>query len=386
MATFTTTVLPDTGHQHQLMTQSTHDKKKCTSASCCSPSRLWKSIQQFLSHQDKQGLEKLCQDEEKQTHVLRVLLTSRYHNDPARYGASNKHLVLNLSDKMVGASVDNTALSLSNTIKRRKLVYEKFGKPLTDLNALQLAILYRNEDIVLYLLDLMHQHATTKEFNSFIHHQCGKQISSLHLAGFLALPKVVDKLLSFGMDPQLKNGRMKTPLDCTDHLDCRQLLENAIDSLNPPPPLNVITTAMTDSDSEMDSIAPTTPTEMNLIDLDVNENEMIMVSPPPPPTTTTTPPPLMAITDLLVMNVASEKGKDELTSLNDEQQQKRQSSTTVNAKTFDLDLTDTWMMDVLDDDDYNHQTIVNKPSGFDWLTPIALNDTWFMVKEKNNNN
>ncbi|CAO3607997.1 unnamed protein product [Cunninghamella blakesleeana] len=375
----TTTMNPSDMNQQA----STHDKKKCTSASCCSPSRLWKSIQQFLSQQDKEGLMALCQDEEKQVHVLRVLLTSRYHNDPARYGASNKHLVLNLADKMSGANTtDNTALNLSNTIKRRKLVYERFGKPLTDLNALQLAILYRNEEVVLALLDVMVHHATKKEFHSFLSHQCGKQISSLHLAGFLALPKVVEKLLSFGMDPQLKNGRMKTPLDCTDHSDCRQLLELA---MLPPPSLDE-TMILSDSESESMS-CPTTPTvEMNLIDLDVLVTPFVMENEERN----------ISSTPIVLM----EKGNDldlsdtwmmsDVIDLNENQVMKKSSfglnldltdtwmmyMSKNKSMTIDLDLTDTWIMNTFMNDHY--QIMMKHVYDVDWLTSIALNDTWLM--------
>ncbi|CAO3608449.1 unnamed protein product [Cunninghamella echinulata] len=353
----TLTVLPDTGHHQASASASTHDKKKCTSASCCSPSRLWKSIQQFIHQQDDQAFMKLCQDEEKKSHVLRVLLTSRYHNDPARYGASNKHLVLQLSDCMVPTTdMDgngshqqlNSALYHSNNIKRRKLVYEKFGKSLTDLNALQLAILYRQEEMICYLLDHVSTYATSKEFHSFLHHQCGKQISSLHLAAFLGLPKVVDKLLNFGLSPNLKNDRLKTPLDCTDHAECRQLLDLA---LKPTPALVMVS-------SKDEVVKEDVEDNLILTSTTVDEEEKVMA------TTIVDRPPSSSlgntIVDRQVMDSSPppQKGNnmlDKATFVSPLGVTTKQLSAPVLDLGWVTDLNDTWIMDMWDHD--NHLSI-----------------------------
>ncbi|KAI9300083.1 hypothetical protein BJ944DRAFT_244537 [Cunninghamella echinulata] len=352
----TLTVLPDTGHHQASASASTHDKKKCTSASCCSPSRLWKSIQQFIHQQDDQAFMNLCQDEEKKGHVLRVLLTSRYHNDPARYGASNKHLVLQLSDCMVPTTeMDgngshqqlNSALYHSNNIKRRKLVYEKFGKSLTDLNALQLAILYRQEEMICYLLDHVSTYASSKEFHSFLHHQCGKQISSLHLAAFLGLPKVVDKLLNFGLSPNLKNDRLKTPLDCTDHVECRQLLELALKPAPAPAPVIVSSKDEAVKENVEDNLILTT----TAVDEGKKATAITIIDHPSPLCHT--------IMDRQAMNSPPpQKGNnmlDKATFVSPLGVATKQLSTPVLDLGWVIDLNDTWIMDAWDCD--NHPSL-----------------------------
>ncbi|ORZ18027.1 hypothetical protein BCR42DRAFT_244291 [Absidia repens] len=236
----TLTLLPDTGHQQQQQQQYGHHhaKKKCTSATCCSPSRIWKSIQQLIGENNKQDLIKLCQDPNKAVHVLRVLLTSRLTNDASLYPASNKHRVIQLV-------ADGSTPGMS-PLQFRATVNATFGKTATDLNALQLALFHRNEGIACYLLQLIRQHASDKDMGLFVNHLWGKRNGSLHLACFLGMPRVVQLLLEMGVSPDAVNGKLKTPLDCCSPgsmggggdgacqqqqpsiLDCRTLIEQAL--------------------------------------------------------------------------------------------------------------------------------------------------------------
>jgi hypothetical protein len=219
----TLTLLPDTGHNHHSSQGPHHAKQKCTSTTCCSPSRLWKSIQQLIAAHDKQGLIQLCQDPTKSSHVLSVLLSSRLTNDASLYPASNKHRVLNLA-----------TLGEKTTPLYRAKVTTLFGKSATDLNALQLALFHRQEGIACYLLQLIRQHAPEKDRSLFVNHLWGARNGSLHLACFLDMPRVVQLLLDMGVSPDAVNGKLKTPLDCcNDHdsasaLDCRTLVEQAL--------------------------------------------------------------------------------------------------------------------------------------------------------------
>ncbi|KAI8339156.1 hypothetical protein BC941DRAFT_329064, partial [Chlamydoabsidia padenii] len=169
-----------------------HAKQKCTSATCCSPSRLWRSIQQLIGQNNKQDLIKLCQDPNRSTHVLQVLLSSRLTNDASLYPASHKHRVIQLPVE----------------------AHATLGKPGTDLNALQLALFHRHEGIAFYLLRLIRQHATEKERTLFVNHLWGTRNGSLHLACYLEMPRVVKLLLEMGVKPDATNGKLKVPLNC----------------------------------------------------------------------------------------------------------------------------------------------------------------------------
>ncbi|CAO3598642.1 unnamed protein product [Absidia cylindrospora] len=268
----TLTLLPDTGHQQQQYGHH-HAKKKCTSATCCSPSRIWKSIQQLIGENNKQDLIKLCQDPNKATHVLRVLLTSRLTNDASLYPASNKHRVIQLVD-------DGSSSSGMSPLHFRATVNATFGKKATDLNALQLALFHRNEGIACYLLQLVRQHASDKDIGLFVNHLWGTRNGSLHLACFLGMPRVVQLLLEMGVSPDAVNGKLKTPLDCCSLdsmggasqqqpsiLDCRTLIEQAllikhgkkmsVDSSSPSPSTGVGVVAPTPEQKSGDDTATT---------------------------------------------------------------------------------------------------------------------------------
>ncbi|ORZ24116.1 ankyrin repeat-containing domain protein [Absidia repens] len=237
----TVTLLPGTGHHPSQEPSSRfnnnglhHAKQKCTSATCCSPSRIWRSIQQFIGEGNKQDLIKLCQDPNRSSHVLRVLLTSRLTNDASLYPASNKHRVVQLST--------DDSCGISSLLFRSK-VNATFGKSATDLNALQLALFHRQEGIAYYLLQLVRQHASDKETGLFVNHLWGTRNGSLHLACFLGMPRVVQLLLEMGVVPDAVNGKLKMPLDCclamensgrqsASLMDCRTLIERALDIKN----------------------------------------------------------------------------------------------------------------------------------------------------------
>lgn len=191
------TVALSNGTEHRHATPS-HAKQKCTSATCCSPSRLWRSVQLVIGENNQQGLLKLCQDPVRGPHVLDVVLTQRLANDASLYLASNKHRVLRLDP-------DGVAL---------------FGKSATDLNALQVALFHRHEDVACTLLELVRDHAVARDRQLFVTHTWGKRNDSLALACYLGMSKVVKLLLDMGLKPH------GVPSQCA--MECRSLVEQAL--------------------------------------------------------------------------------------------------------------------------------------------------------------
>ncbi|ORX51617.1 hypothetical protein DM01DRAFT_1275517, partial [Hesseltinella vesiculosa] len=170
----------------------------CTSATCCSPARLWRSIQTLIANKNKQDLMKLCQDGDKAGHVLRVVLSSRLSNDASRYPASHKHRVLQLP------TTDNSPAQSA----------AKLGRSVSDLNALQLAMFHGQEAMAMYLVQWVHQQASAKETAQFLNHLWGHRNNSLHLACFLGMPRLAKLLLDLGVPVDAVNGKLKTPFDC----------------------------------------------------------------------------------------------------------------------------------------------------------------------------
>ncbi|SAL96666.1 hypothetical protein [Absidia glauca] len=195
------------GTEHRHATPN-HAKQKCTSATCCSPSRIWRSVQLLIGENNQQGLFDLCHDPVRGPHVLDVVVSSRLANNPALYLASNKHRVLRLDP-------DGVAL---------------FGKSATDLNALQMALFYRHEEVACVLLELVRDHAVARDRRLFVTHTWGKRNDSLALACYLGMAKVVKLLLEMGVKPQ------EVPLQCA--VECRSLVEQALPTRTPPCPIS----------------------------------------------------------------------------------------------------------------------------------------------------
>lgn len=182
------------GHQHE--------SKKCTSASCCSIHKIWKAIQNIIATGDKQAWKQLSQDPDRIAHVKHALLSSRAHNDAGMYPASHKHKVLQF-DKHLRAEAIRC-----------------FGKAVTDLNALQVALFHRNEAMACSLVAFLRQHAEPGELQSFLNHVWGERNTSLHLACFYGMPRLVRMLLDIGVSPDMVNARQLKPADCCKHSGC----------------------------------------------------------------------------------------------------------------------------------------------------------------------
>lgn len=180
-------------------------KKPCTSASCCSPSRLWRNIQLLINGNQREEFRKLVSDTNKLPHIVRVLLTQRLsnNNNNSRYGKS--------------VPID------------QRLV-DKFGKTLSatanDVNALELALLQRHDHIAYAILIVLKKNTTPAEVKQFLNHQWGKEkLTALHLAAFWGMSKLVRLLLDLGADPFVQNHLELRPIDCTTHSDTINILK-----------------------------------------------------------------------------------------------------------------------------------------------------------------
>lgn len=196
------------GHQHE--------SKKCTSASCCSIHKIWKAIQNIVATGDRQAWKQLSQDPDRIAHVKHALLSSRAHNDAGMYPASHKHKVLQFDKQL------------------RTEAIRHFGKAVTDLNALQVALFHRNEAMACSIVAFLRQHAEPTELHSFLNHVWGERNTSLHLACFYGMPRLVRMLLDIGVSPDTVNARQLKPADCCKHPGCLASLELKATTTAPP--------------------------------------------------------------------------------------------------------------------------------------------------------
>ncbi|KAI9257758.1 hypothetical protein EDC94DRAFT_641473 [Helicostylum pulchrum] len=169
--------------------------KGCNSSSCCSPAKLWRTMQTLIKDNNRKGLVDFFKDSRIE-HIVRVALTSRISNDSSMLPPSQRHKLVKMPP--------TKAMDSSRYL----------GKSLSDLNSLQLALISSSEAMVLQLLGQLRQHATALELKQFVNHVYGQGNSSLHLAVFLKRYQVVKVLLEMGCKPDHVNARDKNALDC----------------------------------------------------------------------------------------------------------------------------------------------------------------------------
>ncbi|KAI7857214.1 hypothetical protein BDC45DRAFT_44158 [Circinella umbellata] len=208
-ATTTTTTITTTNTITSIPRNHGGQHKKCNPTTCCSPSKIWRAIQTAIATDDKEGLTLMFKSQERIPHIKNVLVKERNINDASALPPSHKHRVLQF-DKTV-----------------RLNATKKFGKSVTDLNGLQVALFYGREDIACQLLHFLRQHASPAELNSFLGHVWGKGNSSLHLACFHGMPRLVQLLLEMGADPHVTNAYHFKPADCCKDPGCLAVLEKA---------------------------------------------------------------------------------------------------------------------------------------------------------------
>lgn len=167
--------------------------KGCNSSSCCSPAKLWRTIQTLIKENDKRGLIEFFKDARLE-HIVRVALTSRISNDASMFPASQQHKLVKIHDNP------------------KSTFY--LGKSFTDLNSLQLALISSSESMVLLLLSLLKSHATSQELKVFVNHIYGQGNTSLHLAVFLKRFQVVKVLMELGCKLNHLNAKNKNAVDC----------------------------------------------------------------------------------------------------------------------------------------------------------------------------
>lgn len=189
--------------------------KGCNSSSCCSPAKLWRTIQTLIKENDKRGLVAFFKEDPRREHIIRVALTSRISNDATMFPPSQQHKLVHIKD----------------TDRKKSLLY--LGKSCTDLNSLQLALISSSESTVLCLLSLLKSsHATPQDLKVFVNHIYGQGNSSLHLAVFLKRYEVAKVLIELGCKIDHLNAKHKSALDC-----CYYANDQMIALFAPPPPL-----------------------------------------------------------------------------------------------------------------------------------------------------
>ncbi|KAI9317572.1 ankyrin repeat-containing domain protein [Dichotomocladium elegans] len=192
---------------HQAHRPQQQHQQQCGSASCCSPLRIWRTVQIFIQEDNKDDFIRLC--ERTPTDVMvRVLLNSRVSNNPTLYSPSQKSRVIQFSPTV------------------RQEAVRKFGKSATDLNAVQLALLTHSHksSLALTLLTVLKQHATPAESRLFVNHVWGQGNTTLHLACFFNLPHLVRLLLDMGANPTARNIRMFSPVDLATGEECLAMM------------------------------------------------------------------------------------------------------------------------------------------------------------------
>lgn len=178
--------------------------KGCNSSSCCSPAKLWRTMQTLIKENDKGGLIRFFKDARLE-HIVRVALTSRISNDASMFPASQQHKLIKIVHPLSSFYL---------------------GKSFTDLNALQLALISASESTVLLFLSLLKSHATDRELKLFVNHIYGQGNTSLHLAVFLNRFTVAKVLIDLGCKVHHSNARQKRAVDCCldGNLDMLSLL------------------------------------------------------------------------------------------------------------------------------------------------------------------
>ncbi|KAG2216876.1 hypothetical protein INT45_009407 [Circinella minor] len=202
-------------------------QKQCTSTSCCSPLRLWRTLQTIIHNDSKDEFSRLCETTPTEL-ITRVLLTSRLSNDPALYSPSQKSRVIQFP------------------IHVRQEAVRKFGKPVTDSNPIQLALVLKNPLIAFQLLIFLKSNATVQELSQFLNHTWGQRNTTLHLACFWNMSKLVRLLVDLGADINARNTRLVLPVDCCTNNECLALL-----SITTIPTTTTTTTTLTTKNTGM---------------------------------------------------------------------------------------------------------------------------------------
>ncbi|KAI8989251.1 hypothetical protein BDB01DRAFT_699933, partial [Pilobolus umbonatus] len=179
--------------------------KGCNSATCCSPSRLWRTLRSLIQDNQVNGLLDFFKDPRLE-HIMRVALSSRLSNDPSLYPPSHRHMIIRLPSET------------------QKEGLQLLGRTLTDLNIIQYALLVSSESMVLSLLSQLKLHATEHELKQLVNHLSGQGNTSLHLAAFLNRSRVIKVLLDLGAKDGL-NMKLKMAKDCCRNDKTLQVFE-----------------------------------------------------------------------------------------------------------------------------------------------------------------
>lgn len=194
------------------------------------------------------------------------------------------------------------AILLSHTQSHVELEHpasRMFGTELTNINALQLALIRGYSPVAVVILDyICKKNATLK--SRFLSHTDADGNTALHFASFQNMTLLVVSMLRFGANPYTKNDKKLRPLDCTYDEEVFQALMMSQD-LSKSAPTTSFNSVLLQKAATQNTAAqelPHTPPDTNNIPQDYfdtppkstrptsKESSISIPTPPPSPTTT----------------------------------------------------------------------------------------------------
>lgn len=147
----------------------------------------------------RENLLKLFANDNCQTEVLQVVLTTTIPNHDGQYGHDED--VKHDAAELLGTSVEN-------------------------LNAIQIAAIMGEDEIALDILEFVvsitEDIGAKKVLNEFVGRVWGDGNTLMHLASFYGMSTLVQRLLSLGASRNRRNSRGYRPVDCVDDFETRK--------------------------------------------------------------------------------------------------------------------------------------------------------------------
>ncbi|KAI9310243.1 hypothetical protein BX666DRAFT_1289058 [Dichotomocladium elegans] len=202
----------------------------------CSASRIWKAVQDIIARGNLNDWNEFARvDADAAARIKDSLLQSTFHNNRARFAPSQKHKVLQFSNKALLPQA-----------------HCKLGKSIKNLNCIQIAMLQDHEPLACALFLFIRDRATAEELGAFMNDCWSNRNTTLHMACFLGMADLVRLYVEAGAALSPKNGRGLTPAECTSREDILALL------LAPPPAQDTSSTLVGTLLEDFDVLVPLT--------------------------------------------------------------------------------------------------------------------------------